>query len=39
MIRQRIHKVEVEVAQELWVVLTYYEHNVDRSDVEAAHGR
>lgn len=35
---QRIHKVEVEVAKELGVVLEDHEHNVHGGGVEAAHG-
>ena len=38
-IRQRIHKVKMEVAQELWVVLENDQNNVHCGCVEATHGR
>lgn len=37
MVRQRVHKVEMEVAEELWVVLEDDEDHVHRGCVEASH--
>jgi len=36
---QRVHEVEMEVAEELRVVLEDHQHNIHGRDVEAAHGR
>ena len=36
---ERIHEVEMEVAEELWVVLEDDEHHVHSRRVEAAHRR
>ena len=38
-IRQRIHKVEVEVTQELRVIFQDHQYNIHRCCVEAPHGR
>ena len=39
MLGQRIDKVEMEVAQELWVILQDYQHDSHDSRVEALQGR